>query len=140
MCDGIQQCKEGFDELSCGNPYILPAAVSLAAVLVIVVVMCAVYKLCIYRYSSTRVNTDQSTSCSTIFLKKQVSETRIDIDQLEPSDKSSEASEGERRALCDEDQHAQREEPPRYEQCVQYPSEEDDASVGSSNQFVSTTI
>lgn len=148
MCDGIQQCKEGFDELSCGNPYILPAAVSLAAVLVIVLIMCVVYKLCIYRYSTTRVNTDQSTSCSTIFLKKQVSDTRLDIDQLEPSDKSSETSEsgdprvGERRALCNntESQHVERAEPPRYEQCVQYPSEEDEASVGSSNQFVSTTI
>jgi len=134
MCDGVRQCKEGFDELSCGNPYILPTVVSLAAILVIVLVMCAVYKLCVYRYSSARVNTDQSTSCSTIFLKKHASETRLDIDQLEPSDKSSELSEEERRALREDEE-------PRCEQCVQYPSEEEEeTSVGSGSQWVSTTI
>ena len=133
MCDGIRHCKEGFDEMSCGNPYILPTVVSLAAIVVIVVIMCAVYKLCVYRYSSSRVNNDQSTSCSTIFLKKHASETRIDIGQLEPSDKSSQQSEEEKHAL-----HPDEEE--RCEQCVQYPSEGDDTSVGSSSQFVSTTI
>ena len=145
LCDGIRQCKEGFDEMSCGNPYILPTLVSLAAILVIVIIMCAVYKLCLYRYSSTRVNNDQSTSCSTIFLKKHASETRIDLDQLEPSDKSSEMSD-EQHALCD--QHALRtgEEPARCDNCVQYPSQEEDeltedeTSVGSSTQWVSTTI
>ena len=143
LCDGIQQCKEGFDEMSCGNPYILPTVVSLAAILVIVLIMCAVYKICVYRYSSARVNNDQSTSCSTIFLKKHASETRLDIGQLEPSDKSSQVSEEERRAAHgDEERHPLREdEEQRCEQCVQYPSEEDEeTSVGSSNQWVSTTI
>lgn len=133
MCDGIRHCKEGFDEMSCGNPYILPTVVSLAAIVVIVVIMCVVYKLCVYRYSSSRVNNDQSTSCSTIFLKKHASETRIDIGQLEPSDKSSQQSEEERRALRADDEQL-------CEQCVQYPSEEEETSVGSSSQFVSTTI
>lgn len=146
MCDGIRQCKEGFDEMNCGNPYILPTVVSLAAVIVIIILMCAVYKLCVYRYSSARVNTDQSTSCSTIFLKKHASETRINIDQLqlEPSDKSSEVSELEETQELppeEEERRALNEPHPHREQCVQYPSQEDEElSEDSSTQWVSTKI
>ena len=143
MCDGVYQCREGFDEASCAphrNPYILPTLVSLAAVLLIVIIMGIVYKLCVYRYSSSRVNNDQSTSCSTVFLKRQQSsDVRLEMPQLEPSDKS-ETSLSET-CLTESKSNSR-------EQCVQFPSqngeeeevEEDQESVTSSTNWVSTII
>lgn len=158
LCDGVYQCREGFDESSCAphrNPYILPTLVSLAGVLLIVIIMCIVYKLCVYRYTSAssgscnRVNNDQSTSCSTVFLKRQCTEedTRLHMHQLEPSDKSETSVTGVETCLT-----VVETESGSREQCVQFPSQDEDDdgddededddgdSISSSTKWVSTTI
>lgn len=118
----------------------LATVVSLAAVLVIILLMCAIYKFCVYRYSSSRAGTGdhhhQFNSYyyySTIFLKKNnhaASDTRIDLETLEKSSELSELG------------------PSAREQCVQYPSQDEEEgeeegghqSNHSGSQFFTITI
>lgn len=138
ICDGVQQCREGFDEASCPshrNPYIIPTIISLTTVLVIIIIMCVVYKLCIYRYSSRADH--HPNSCSAIFFKKSNSDTHLELPQIDsmPHGDYSDDEAGMRVPLP----AAANDKPPVYvpvetrEQFVQYPSTTTNGSHGYSD-------
>lgn len=115
ICDGVVQCLEAFDESGCQeNPYIIPTIISLTCIIIVIIIMCVLYKVCIYKFSS-RYETNNSSSstktnynhCCSFFSSRGGEEVARDVEDQRYSDirKGSENSlptEGSR--VLDEDE------------------------------------